>query len=87
MSGVLRDKVAIITGAGSGYWKGVCFEICRRRAKLLLPDISLERAEAVAKEIRFKGGDATAMLIDIAEEKATQKMAVKVIQEYGKVDI
>ena len=87
MSGVLRDKVAIITGAGRGIGKAFALRFAEEGAKLLLPDISLERAETVAKEIRGTGGKAIAMLTDISDEKTTFKMADKVIQEYGKVDI
>ena len=53
----------------------------------MIPDISLERAEAVVKEIKAKGGEATAMLTDISDESATQKMADEVIKQFGKVDI
>jgi len=87
MSPVLEDKVAIITGAGRGIGRAFALRFAEEGAKLLLPDISLERAEGVAKEIRAKGGEAVAMETDISDEKATKKMAEKVMQQYGKVDI
>ena len=87
MSPVLKDKVAIITGAGRGLGKEFALKYAAEGAALLLPDISLERAEATAEEIRAKGGKASAMLTDISDEKATQEMAAKVIELYGRVDI
>lgn len=87
MSPVLQDKVAIITGAGRGLGKVFALRFAEEGAKLLLPDISLERAEGTVKEIKAKGGEAVAMETDISDEKATQKMAEKVIKLYGKVDI
>jgi 3-oxoacyl-[acyl-carrier protein] reductase len=87
MSPVLKDKVAIITGAGRGLGKAFALRFAAEGAKLLLPDISLERAEAVAKEIKKGGGEAYAMLTDISQEKDTQKMAAEVIRRYGRVDI
>jgi len=87
MSPVLQDKVAIITGAGRGLGKAFALRFAGEGAKLLLPDISLERAEGTAKEIKAKGGEAAAMLTDISEEKDTQKMAEEVMRLYGKVDI
>jgi 3-oxoacyl-[acyl-carrier protein] reductase len=87
MSSVLEDKVAIITGAGRGLGRAFALRYAEEGARLLLPDISLERSEGVAKEIRGKGGEAVAMEADISDEKATKKMAEKVMQQYGRVDI
>jgi 3-oxoacyl-[acyl-carrier protein] reductase len=87
MSPALKDKVAIITGAGRGLGKAFALRFAAEGAKLLLPDISLERAEETVKEIKAQGGEAAAMLTDISEEKDTQKMAEEVIRLYGKVDI
>ncbi len=87
MSPVLKDKVAIITGAGRGLGKAFALRFAAEGARLLLPDISLERAQKTVKEIESKGGEAHAMLTDISDEKATQKMADEVIRLYSKVDI
>lgn len=83
----LEGKVAIITGAGRGLGREFALSYAEHGAKLLLPDISLERVESVVEEVRAKGGQAVAMETDISDEKATQKMAEKVTQQYGRVDI
>jgi len=87
MSPVLEDKVAIITGAGRGLGRAFALRFAEEGAKLLLPDISLERAEGTVRDIRAKGGEAVAMETDISDENATKKMAEKVMQQYGKIDI
>jgi len=87
VSQILKDEVAIITGAGRGIGKAYALRFVEEGAKLLLPDISLERAEGVAKEIRDNGGEAVAMETDISDESATKMMAEKVMQLYGRVDI
>ena len=87
MSPVLKDKVAIITGGGRGFGRAFALRFAEEGAKILLPDISLERAEDAAREIKSKGGEAVAIETDISDENATKKMAEKVMQQYGKVDI
>jgi len=49
---VLKDKIAIITGAGRGLGRAFALRFAEEGAKLLLPDISLERAQTTAKEIK-----------------------------------
>ena len=87
MSPVLKDKVAIITGGGRGIGRAFALRFAEEGAKIMIPDISLERAESVVKEIKDRGGEAAATLTDISDEKATNKMAETVIRQYGKVDI
>jgi 3-oxoacyl-[acyl-carrier protein] reductase len=87
MSPVLEGKVVIITGAGRGIGRAFALRFAEEGAKLLLPDISLERAEDAVKEIKAKGGEAVAMKADISDENDTKKMAEKVMHQYGKVDI
>ena len=87
MSLKLEGRVAVITGAGRGLGRAFALRFAEEGAKLLLPDISLERAEAVAEEIKAKGGEAVATETDISDEASTRKMAERVAAQYGRVDI
>ena len=87
MSGVLKGKVAIITGASRGFGKVFALRFAEEGAKLLLTTTSLERAKGTVKEVKAKGGEVAIMEADISHEDAGKKIAEKVMQQYGRVDI
>jgi NAD(P)-dependent dehydrogenase (short-subunit alcohol dehydrogenase family) len=87
MSSVLKDKVAVITGASRGLGKAFALRFAGEGAKLLLTTTSLERAEETEKEIRAKGGEVTFIKADISAAGDCQKIAEKVTEVYGRVDI
>jgi 3-oxoacyl-[acyl-carrier protein] reductase len=87
MNQALKDRIAIVTGAGRGLGKAFALRYAEEGAKLLLPDISLERAEKTAELIRGLGGQAVAIETDIADEGSTRAVADRVLSLYGGVDI
>jgi 3-oxoacyl-[acyl-carrier protein] reductase len=87
MSGALKDKVAIITGASRGFGKVFALRFAEEGAKLLLTTTSLDRAKDTVKDVKAKGGEVAIMEADISHEDAGKKIAEKVIQQYGRVDI
>ena len=87
MSPVLKDKVAIITGASRGFGKAFALRFAEEGAKLLLTTTSLERAQGTVNEVKAKGGEVAIMEADISREDGPKKIAEKVMQQYGRVDI
>ena len=87
MSPLLKDKVAIITGASRGLGKAFALRFAEEGAKLLLTTTDVKRAEGTLKEVKAKGGEVAIMEADISRESDTQKIAEKVMQQYGRVDI
>jgi NAD(P)-dependent dehydrogenase (short-subunit alcohol dehydrogenase family) len=87
MSPVLKDKVAIITGASRGLGKAFALKFAEEGAKLFLTTTSPERAQSTVKEVKAKGADVALIQADIAVEKDCQKIAGEVIKKFGKVDV
>jgi 3-oxoacyl-[acyl-carrier protein] reductase len=87
MSPVLKDKVAIITGASRGLGKAFALKFAEEGANLLLTTTSLERAQGTVKEVKAKGVKAALIKADISVESDCNKIADEVMKQYGKVDI
>lgn len=83
----LKNKVAIITGGGTGIGKAVALAFSDEGAFVVLASRNLSNLEDVANEVKAKGGRATAIKTDIAAEKQVQEMVAQTLSEYGKVDI
>ena len=83
----LNGKLAVVTGAGGV----LCSEFARHLAKdgitVILLDINLESAEAVASEIRANGGNAYAYACNVLEKESIEAVHAEVNQKFGKCDI
>lgn len=83
----LKDKVAIITGAGQGIGRAYALRFAQEGAKVVIAEINFGNAQAVAKEIEDLGKEAMAIKTDVAKEKDTQLMAQETIKKFGRIDI
>jgi NAD(P)-dependent dehydrogenase (short-subunit alcohol dehydrogenase family) len=84
---MLKDKVAVIYGAGGAIGGAVASAFAREGAMLFLTGRQLASVEAVAKEIHSAGGSAKAAEVDALDEKAVDKHLQSVIDKAGRVDI
>ena len=83
----LKDKVAIVSGAGRGLGRTICLTLAEEGAKVGVNDFYLDRAETVAKEIKDRGGKALALQADVTNLEQVREMVRKVVQTWGRVDI
>ena len=83
----LKDKVACITGAGSGIGRASALRFAAEGAKVLVTDLRGEAAEAVAQEIRAAGGNAEAMAVDVGIEARVAQMIDGCLARFGRIDV
>jgi len=82
-----RDKVVVITGAGSGIGRATALAFAREGAKLHVSDINRERIESAAEQIKELGAEATPHVVDSADREAMKKFADEVYAAAGRVDV
>lgn len=82
--GQLVGKVAIITGAGSGFGTGMAEAYVREGAKVIVADINAEAGERVAKSL---GANAKAVTTDVANGASVQAMVQACVESFGVPDI
>jgi NAD(P)-dependent dehydrogenase (short-subunit alcohol dehydrogenase family) len=81
------DRVAIVTGAGSGIGEASARLLAERGAAVVIADIAEDRAQAVASDIRDAGGRALAFGVDVAEEAQVTEMVQAAQREFGRLDV
>ena len=84
---LLKDKVALITGAASGIGKEIAIEYAKQGAKIVIADLALDAAQATAKEIEQSGGTAMAVAMNVTDEAQVDQGVADAVAAYGTIDI
>ena len=79
----LENKIAIITGAGSGMGRAASLLFAKEGAKIAAVDINAEAAEETAKRIKSEGGTAFSMRVDVSKSSDTTAMVDETIKRLG----
>ena len=83
----LENKVALITGSGSGIGKAAAILFAEQGAKVVISDINESHGHSVVEEIRQKGGDAFFIKADSSKPEDNEALIKQTIQKYGGLDI
>jgi len=83
----LKNKVAIITGAGRGIGKADALALAKAGAKVVVSDISQEDCEKVVEEIKKNKREAIALKCDVSKKVEVDNMVKAAIDKWGRIDI
>ncbi len=84
---MLKGRIALVTGAGSGIGEAIAKRLAREGAKVWVTDLDLEAASRVAGEIEAAGGRAHPFKVDVTKREHLEAARDAVFSEDGRVDV
>jgi len=83
----LKDRVTVITGAGSGIGRASALEFGREGARVVVADINGAGAQETAKQVEALGGQALAAETDVASPDSVQRLVQTTLKAFGQVHV
>tara|TARA_A100001037_G_scaffold306827_1_gene356429 strand:+ start:9708 stop:10457 length:750 start_codon:yes stop_codon:yes gene_type:complete len=83
----LKNKKAIVTGAGGGIGSAICFDFAKEGAAVICMDINEESANQTTAKIREDGGKAIAMVGDVSQESAAEDAVKLAVDSFGGLNV
>src|SRR3990172_4417062 len=84
---LLKDKVAIVTGASRGIGKAIALKFAEAGAAVVVTATTLESAMATAVEIEKTGKKSFALAVNVSEHEETEMLIKATVDKFGKIDI
>ncbi|MCI2956523.1 SDR family oxidoreductase [Agromyces atrinae] len=85
--GIHAGRAAIVTGAGSGIGRATALLLAERGASVIVADLDAAAAEVVVAEITVAGGEARAIVVDMADPASVAALGVEAAEWAGTIDI
>ncbi|KAM0786188.1 hypothetical protein ACM66B_006995 [Microbotryomycetes sp. NB124-2] len=84
--GLLKDEVALITGAAQGIGRAIALAFAKEGAKVVVSDLDAKKAQAVVDEIKKSGGQAIAVAGDVTADDFPKKLISEAVSAFGKIN-
>ena len=85
--GRLDNKIAIITGGGTGIGEATCHRFAEEGARVAIFEISQENGQATLRALRAAGFEAEVFQVDVRDEPSVSAAVQKVLDRWGRIDI
>lgn len=83
----MRDKIAVVTGSGRGIGEAIARRLAEFGAKVVITDIDMETARAVADDIAAGGGQARGIRFDVADFDRIKEKVGEIKEAFGRIDV
>lgn len=87
MADLLKNKLALVTGAGSGIGQAIAVAYAREGARVLITDQNSAACAQTLEQVRAAGGQGWVFALDVTDVDAVQALATRVQAEIGAIDI
>ena len=84
---MLKDKVALVTGASSGIGRAIALVWAREGAKVVVSDVNAPGGEETAALVRAAGGDALFVAADVGQPVDGEALVARTVAHYGRLDV
>lgn len=83
----LKNKIALVTGGGSGIGEAICKRFAEEGALVLVTDVNADSAQRVATQIIDAGGRAQSEVQDVTDEALWSTLIADIISQHGQLDV